>query len=323
MAIHRDLAKVGIGSGVFDLDNQYQHLEDPTNLPLAHNGDAKANLGLVSGSASSSTTSSPMSPITSFFLRLPYDLILSDGYLTAMVSAGPVPHARARPSADLRPPSNDPTASQYVTCTQVERVALEIDTQVYKECSALKIKGIDDVFEAATCATMLMREGMPTTMKAVRDDSAGCTVVTRRLASLRPTTMLYIALDMLTLNYFFTTMADYTSSAVERLNSAVILQLYSLLQGLLVAIPNCRDCWQILNGMLDILKHLFMQYIPALSLQLTCMSVLKCVLKKKNSKKEKDRCNAEDELAKAQSCYEETAQDVRMHINMIQQNEID
>ncbi|THH03237.1 hypothetical protein EW146_g10484 [Bondarzewia mesenterica] len=78
--------------------------------------------------------------------------------------------------------------------------------------------------------------------------------------------MFYLALDMLTLNCFLTTMADYTSSVVERLNSAVTLQLYSLLQGLLVAILNCRDCWQGLNGMVDILKHLFLQYIPALSL---------------------------------------------------------
>ncbi|THH19648.1 hypothetical protein EW146_g1556 [Bondarzewia mesenterica] len=83
--------------------------------------------------------------------------------------------------------------------------------------------------------------------------------------------MPYIALDVLTLNYFFTTMADYISSAVERLNSAVTLQLYNLLQGLLMAIANCRDCWQGLNGITDTLKHLFLQYIPALSLQLTCM----------------------------------------------------
>lgn len=43
-----------------------------------------------------------------------------------------------------------------------ERVATDIGARDYKECSALKIEGVDDVFEAATRASMLMREGVPT-----------------------------------------------------------------------------------------------------------------------------------------------------------------
>ncbi|ETW80794.1 hypothetical protein HETIRDRAFT_410058 [Heterobasidion irregulare TC 32-1] len=61
---------------------------------------------------------------------------------------------------DLRPPPNDPNASQYVSRAQAERVAQEIGARAYKECSALKIEGVDDVFEAATRASMLMREGV-------------------------------------------------------------------------------------------------------------------------------------------------------------------
>ncbi|TFY73363.1 hypothetical protein EWM64_g10650 [Hericium alpestre] len=43
--------------------------------------------------------------------------------------------------------------------------------------------------------------------------------------------------------------------------------------------------------------------------------------KHKNSKKEKDRLEAEDELAKAKSRYEETAEDVRARMYAIQENE--
>jgi len=39
-------------------------------------------------------------------------------------------------------------------------VAQAIGARAYKECSALKIEGVDDVFEAATRASMLMREGV-------------------------------------------------------------------------------------------------------------------------------------------------------------------
>ncbi|KAH9176439.1 ras family-domain-containing protein [Lactarius sanguifluus] len=61
--------------------------------------------------------------------------------------------------ADLRP-SNDPNNDRYVSRAQAERVAQSIGARAYKECSALKIEGVDDVFEAATRASMLMREGV-------------------------------------------------------------------------------------------------------------------------------------------------------------------
>jgi Rho family protein len=61
--------------------------------------------------------------------------------------------------ADLRPPSTDPNIGRYVSRAQAERVAQSIGARAYKECSALKVEGVDDVFEAATRASMLMREG--------------------------------------------------------------------------------------------------------------------------------------------------------------------
>jgi Rho family, other len=61
--------------------------------------------------------------------------------------------------ADLRP---TPDAPDFVSRAQAERVAADIGARAYKECSALKIEGVDDVFEAATRASMLMREGVPT-----------------------------------------------------------------------------------------------------------------------------------------------------------------
>lgn len=63
--------------------------------------------------------------------------------------------------ADLRPGPNAPDIGNYVSRVQAERVATEIGARAYKECSALKIEGVDDVFEAATRASMLMREGVP------------------------------------------------------------------------------------------------------------------------------------------------------------------
>jgi Rho family protein len=64
--------------------------------------------------------------------------------------------------ADLRPTSPDADPSTYVSRSQAERVAAAIGARGYKECSALKIEGVDDVFEAATRLSMLMREGVPT-----------------------------------------------------------------------------------------------------------------------------------------------------------------
>jgi Rho family protein len=43
-----------------------------------------------------------------------------------------------------------------------EQMAVLIGARAYKECSAKKIEGVDDVFEAATRLSMLMREGVLT-----------------------------------------------------------------------------------------------------------------------------------------------------------------
>ncbi|THV06686.1 rho small monomeric GTPase [Dendrothele bispora CBS 962.96] len=67
--------------------------------------------------------------------------------------------------ADLRPSPHHPNTSDnpspYVTREMGERVANAIGARAYKECSALKIEGVDDVFETATRASMLMRDGVP------------------------------------------------------------------------------------------------------------------------------------------------------------------
>lgn len=82
--------------------------------------------------------------------------------------------------ADLRPPPTSPDISKFVSRAQAERVASAIGARAYKECSALKIEGVDDVFEAATRASMLMREGVPTSNggeKHHRRRSSGKSVV--------------------------------------------------------------------------------------------------------------------------------------------------
>ncbi|KZP29604.1 ras-domain-containing protein [Athelia psychrophila] len=61
---------------------------------------------------------------------------------------------------DLRPPPHAPGAANFVSRAQGEKAAAAIGARAYKECSALKIEGVDDVFEAATRASMLMREGI-------------------------------------------------------------------------------------------------------------------------------------------------------------------
>lgn len=67
--------------------------------------------------------------------------------------------------ADLRPSPDHPNTPDnpcpWVTREQGERVAQRIGARAYKECSALKIEGVDDVFETATRASMLMRDGVP------------------------------------------------------------------------------------------------------------------------------------------------------------------
>jgi hypothetical protein len=65
-----------------------------------------------------------------------------------------------------------------VTREQAERVARDIGAMDYKECSALWIEGVDDVFEAATRASMLM--GDDHRRKSGLDDgwhSRGCPCV--------------------------------------------------------------------------------------------------------------------------------------------------
>jgi len=67
--------------------------------------------------------------------------------------------------ADLRPANSHPGTADnprpWVTREQGERVAQVIGARAYKECSALRIEGVDDVFETATRASMLMRDGVP------------------------------------------------------------------------------------------------------------------------------------------------------------------
>jgi len=67
--------------------------------------------------------------------------------------------------ADLRPPGrhidSPDNLRTWVTTEQGEKVAREIGARAYKECSALKTEGVDEVFEAATRASMLMRDGVP------------------------------------------------------------------------------------------------------------------------------------------------------------------
>ncbi|GJJ09251.1 hypothetical protein Clacol_003473 [Clathrus columnatus] len=77
---------------------------------------------------------------------------------------------------DLRPPPGSPTSHMYVSTEAGRRVAAEIGARAYKECSALKSEGVDDVFEAATRASMLMREGTKshTRYEADEDMKARC-----------------------------------------------------------------------------------------------------------------------------------------------------
>jgi len=84
--------------------------------------------------------------------------------------------------SDLRPAQGHQDHLNYVTRAQAERVAHDIGARDYKECSALRIEGVDDVFEAATRASMLMRDGThhrtkSSGMKSGLDDgghSSGC-----------------------------------------------------------------------------------------------------------------------------------------------------
>ena len=75
--------------------------------------------------------------------------------------------------SDLRPPAGpqSPMAHLYVQTSAAQEVAREIGARAYKECSALKAEGVDDVFEAATRASMLMREGVPSAVHHRRKSS--------------------------------------------------------------------------------------------------------------------------------------------------------
>ncbi|KAK2467863.1 hypothetical protein APHAL10511_000158 [Amanita phalloides] len=68
--------------------------------------------------------------------------------------------------SDLRPDTPHATTPDnpcpWVTREMGEKVAQAIGARAYKECSALRIEGVDEVFEAATRASMLMRDGVPT-----------------------------------------------------------------------------------------------------------------------------------------------------------------
>jgi small GTP-binding protein len=82
--------------------------------------------------------------------------------------------------ADLRPTDSAPG---FVSRADGEAVAREIGARAYKECSALRIEGVDDVFEAATRASMLMPGGAAPTRRATTtgagaEDGAGkCCVI--------------------------------------------------------------------------------------------------------------------------------------------------
>ncbi len=58
---------------------------------------------------------------------------------------------------DLRPPPNSSDYENYVHAARGEKIARDIGARAYKECSALRLEGVDDVFEVATRASMLMR----------------------------------------------------------------------------------------------------------------------------------------------------------------------
>ncbi|KAL5478788.1 RHO2 [Sanghuangporus weigelae] len=75
--------------------------------------------------------------------------------------------------SDLRPPPGSPLAHNYVQPEQGAEIAREIGARAYKECSALRGEGVDDVFEAATRASMLMREGVPGHASSRRRRSSG------------------------------------------------------------------------------------------------------------------------------------------------------
>jgi small GTP-binding protein len=80
--------------------------------------------------------------------------------------------------ADLRPPNAhnanpDDESLPFVPRARAERVASEIGARAYKECSALKTDGVDDVFEAATRASMIVRDSAGANHKRKSSGSHG------------------------------------------------------------------------------------------------------------------------------------------------------
>ncbi|CAE7083498.1 unnamed protein product [Rhizoctonia solani] len=74
--------------------------------------------------------------------------------------------------ADLRPAAGSSAdGKQYVTRQRAQAVAQEIGARGYKECSALNNQGVDDVFEAATRASMIVRE---VKAESGEEHSGGC-----------------------------------------------------------------------------------------------------------------------------------------------------
>jgi hypothetical protein len=64
------------------------------------------------------------------------------------------------------------SSRRFVSRADGEAVARQIGARAYKECSALRIEGVDDVFEAATRASMLM-PGPSRTARMSTSDSEG------------------------------------------------------------------------------------------------------------------------------------------------------
>ncbi|CAE6489370.1 unnamed protein product [Rhizoctonia solani] len=77
--------------------------------------------------------------------------------------------------ADLRPAAGTSAdGKQYVTRQRAQAVSQEIGARGYKECSALNNQGVDDVFEAATRASMIVRE---VKSEAGEEHGRGCCVL--------------------------------------------------------------------------------------------------------------------------------------------------
>jgi len=89
--------------------------------------------------------------------------------------------------SDLRPNPGHADSDQFVSRERGEEVAQQINASAYKECSALLLQGVDDVFEAATRASLLVRDHYPAPKRKSEDgygpgvhaskEERGCCVV--------------------------------------------------------------------------------------------------------------------------------------------------